>query len=197
MPAHIERQTPRAFFQELVDRAMSHQRLAPSPGSGSYLAQLLEDFVRPERLFAQAGTEPDRPLAELFYLALAAGGSRKLALLKLTGDLSLFVTGFFPDSLSRSLTSPDYYVRLGGRAYGTLSSEASNRALAKLFDELAAHFRRFADVLNEVSHECTLVDDSNLLRLYESWLSTRSKRSARVLRERGILVVPAASSAVH
>ncbi|NJL29621.1 MAG: hypothetical protein HC897_17895 [Thermoanaerobaculia bacterium] len=197
MPAQLEHPTARAFFQEQIERAMSHQRLAASSDSGSYLAQLLEDFVRPERLFVRAGAEPDQPLAEIFCLALAADGCRKLALLKLAGDLSLFVAGFFPDSLSRSLASADYYVKLGGRAYGTLSSEASSTAIALLFDELAGHFRRFADVLNEVSHECTLVDDGNLLRLYDTWLTTRSRRSARVLRERGIMVVPTASSAVH
>lgn len=196
MTAQISSQTPRAFFQELVDRAMSHQRLVSSRGSGSYLVQLLEDFVRPERLFASAGTEPGQPLSEIFCLALTAGGTRKLTLLKLTGDLSLFVTGFFPDSLSRSLNSANYYVRLGGQAYGTLSNEASSIVPAQLFDELAAHFCRFADVLNEISHECMLVDDSNLLRLYESWLATGSTRSARVLRERGIHAVPV-SSAVH
>ena len=68
--------------------------------------------------------------------------------------------------------------------------------LRDLFGELAEKFAAFADVLSEVSEECALTDDRNLLRLYERWRQTGSQRSAEMLRARGILVVPS-SDAVH
>lgn len=194
MGPSIDQKTPMEFFKERVDEAISHQKVDPSETSRYYLTQLLEAFIRPDALYAQAGVASDEPLGKLFCEAAIAGGRRRYLLFRLTGDLSLFLSGFLSESLVRSPVSPGFYVDLGGQAYGVISQE--HPRLGELFAELAANFGRFADILAEVSEKCALTDDANLLRLYERWLSTGSERSAEVLRERGILVVPS-SDAVH
>ena len=60
-----------------------------------------------------------------------------------------------------------------------------------MFDELAAKFPAFVDVLGEVSERTALTSNADLLRLYEKWLRTRSRRSGDLLAARGI--VPNAS----
>ena len=57
-----------------------------------------------------------------------------------------------------------------------------------MFFELSAKFGRFVDVLNEVSEESSLTAAAGILRLYERWLQTGSKRSENRLREEGILL---------
>ncbi len=196
MTLNIHRETPAELFQELVEEAIAHQKVDSSVDSTTYLVQLLSSFVRPERIFAEAGAEPDQPLAEIFCTAISSDGMRKIALLKLTGDVALFVTGFASDSLSRSLVDASYYGRLGGLADGKEASLSQSPPVGSLFAELASHFSRFVDVLNEVSENCALTDSSNILRLYENWLSTGSERAAELLRRQDILVVPG-STEVH
>lgn len=190
----IHHETPMELFKQEVEQALVHQGIESSESSTWYLVQLLESFVRPERLFSSAGIDPDRPLAELYCRGLICEGRRKFILLKLTGDLALFLSGFLSESLQRGLVGVGYYTQLGGRAYGALSAE--RHGAGELFGELSEKFPLFAEVLCEVSERCSLTDNSNLLRMYERWLETGSVRSAELLRERGIHVVPG-SSEIH
>ena len=48
--------------------------------------------------------------------ALDGGGAEQRASLKQIGDVSLFISGFFSDSLRRKLVDVDYYVSIGGGA---------------------------------------------------------------------------------
>jgi hypothetical protein len=188
MTQTIARQTPKELFRDLVQEAMEHQALDSSDLSSYYLVALLEDFVRPDRRFAALGMAGSEALAEIFCRAVAEAGPRRHALLKLTGDTSLFLAGFFPESLDRAALGMDYYIRLGGCAYGTAAGESPNATTAAVFDELAARFVQFVDVLGEVSEQCALLDDTNLLRLYQQWQETGSERAAALLRKAGVVL---------
>jgi hypothetical protein len=84
----------------------------------------------------------------------------------------------------------DYYIALGERAYGSLA-RTSDDTFADVFDELSGKFSGFVDVLGEVSERTALSSNTDLLRLYEKWLRTRSPRSGDLLAQKGI--VPNAS----
>ena len=105
------------------------------------------------------------------------------------GDLSLFISGFFSDSLNRSLVDVDYYIQIGEAAYSSLARQ--DDTLGDVFDELSDKFAAFVDVLGEVSERSSLTSNTDLLRLYEKWLRTGSRRSGDLLASRGI--VPNAS----
>ena len=112
------------------------------------------------------------------------------ASLREIGDASLFISGFFSDSLRRKLVDVDYYVSIGGSAYTALSRFDAD-TLSPVFGELAENFVGFVDVLSEVSERTSCTSNADLLRLYEKWLKTGSRRSGQLLVERG--VVPNAS----
>jgi hypothetical protein len=59
--------------------------------------------------------------------------------------------------------------------------------LGDVFDELSDKFTTFVDVLGEVSERTSLSSNSDVLRLYERWLRTRSRRSGDLLAARGIV----------
>ena len=82
--------------------------------------------------------------------ALQAAGVRQRDELRQVGDLSLFISGFFSDSLNRSLVDVDYYIQLGEHAYGSLARQGDG-TFGDVFDELAGKFPAFVDVLGEVS----------------------------------------------
>ena len=182
----IHRQTPTELFTELVADAMDHQKFHSSPGSTAYLVQLLATFVRPDSLYARMEVRPDQPLAEIYLTAVCADGMRRFTLFKLSGDLALFISGIFSDSLKRQTVDVDYYGTLGGRAYATVAVSCHSREQATLFEELATNFGRFVDVLGEVSESCGLTDSTDVLRLYERWLKSGSRRGAAALRQLGV-----------
>lgn len=182
----IHTETPTQLFEELVAGAMDHQNVRSSAGSAAYLVQLLEAFVDPQRLYSDAEVTPARPLAEIFLDAVSADGMRRFTLLKLSGDLSLFIAGVFSDSLKGQAVDVDYYGKLGGMAYSTVAVSCRSQEGAVLFEELAARFEVFVGVLSEVSENCGLTDGSDLLRLYDRWRRTGNQRSATVLRKVGV-----------
>lgn len=182
----IHTETPAELFAELVAGAMDHQRVRSSPGSSAYLVELLATFVRPDSLYSRAEIHPDRPLAEIYLTAVSADGMRRFALLKLSGDLALFLSGIFSDSFQRQIVDVDYYGALGGKAYATAAVSCHSRRQARLFEELATQFGRFVDVLSEVAEGCGLIDSSDVLRLYERWLKSGSRHCASRLQQLGV-----------
>ncbi len=183
-------QTPTEYFRELVEKAIARQKLTSSEVSSFYLVQLLDSFVRPDRALSDSGVDYDQPLAHLLCEAIASAEGRRFTFFKATGDLSLFISGFFSDSLSRKQVDFDYYVSMGGYAYRRAARLSAHQTAADVFEELSQKFVRFVDVLTEVSEASALTDHQSLLRLYEKWLRTGSERAGAKLREHGVLPAP-------
>jgi hypothetical protein len=180
----IVSESPMEYFKELVDSAIEHQHVDAAQDTTFYVVNLLAGFA------AGAALPDEEPLAFALSRALASGGSRQRVELRRVGDLSLFVSGFFSDSLKRKLVDVDYYATLGGYAYGSLS-RVERDTFSAVFGELAEKFAAFVDVINEVSERSSLSSNTDLLRLYEKWLRTGSRRDGELLSNRGI--VPNAS----
>ncbi len=173
------------YFKELVDGALAHQRIEAQELTTFYIVHLLAGFLQRSD---DAGD--DAPLALRLARAMETGGARQRAGLKQVGDMSLFVSGFFSDSFARKLVDVDYYAQIGGFAYSVLSRFETD-TWSPVFAELADNFTGFVDVLSEVSERTSCASNADLLRLYEKWLKTGSRRSGELLAERG--VVPNAS----
>lgn len=188
--ALFRNESPIEYFKELVEDALSHQHLQADEMTAFYVVNLLAGFVRLDRGLAE-GVGPDgEALGVRLLRSLEADDSRNRAALRRVGDLTLFISGFFSDSLNRKLVDIDYYVTLGGYAYGSLSRREVD-SFASVFAELAAKFVAFVDILTEVSEQSAIASNADLLRLYEKWLRTGSRRNGELLAERGI--VPNAS----
>jgi hypothetical protein len=184
----LREEAPAEYFKELVDSALARQRLQAADLTAYYLVNLLCQFVRPEG----GGTAAldSEPLAIRLARALQTGGSEQRARLRSLGDFSLFMSGFFPDSLRRTTVDVDYYVSMGEYAYGSLSRRDED-AFAEVFGELARKFVGFTDVLADISERTAVTSSADLLRLYEKWLRTGSSRDGKKLIDLGI--VPNAS----
>lgn len=156
-----------------------------------YLINLLALFGRTDH---HANTNTlciDKPLA--LMLADISASKNKIErnkILQQLGDVALFISGFFSDSLNRKIVDLDYYVAMGGSAYGSLSSglrgTVNASTLGPVFDELSEKFVGCVDLLNEVSAASNMHNDSDILRTYETWLRTGSKRAEKNLRNLGI-----------
>jgi hypothetical protein len=200
MPEGLVREEAAAlFFRDQLIAAMEHQKVSTSAFTESYLVHLLAAFVRGEGL---PGREPgfdETPLALLYARALAASPFERALLLRATADTALFVSGFFAPSLPGGPGDVRYYAALGGRAYACLSRELGpeDPAGTSVFNELAARFLQFADVLAEISEKTRLASPLSVVRLYERWAETGSRRAAALLAAQGITPVAPSGTARH
>ena len=76
--------------------------------------------------------------------------------------------------------------RLGRLIYVESLGRGPRRVLARVFGELAAKFQPLVDALNEVSESTGRQSNRDVLRLYELWLKTGSRRAHGLLQEAGI-----------
>ena len=180
----FHRETPAEYFRALVEAALQHQQIRAGELTSYYLVNLLCNYIR--LTDGSPASLDDEPLALRLARALETGGVEQRARLRSLADDSLFVSGFFSDSLRRKVVDVDYYVSMGEYAYGSLS-RWEHDTFAETFAELARRFAEFVDVLGEVSEQSGLTSNHDLLRLYERWLRTGGRRSGQQLVERGIV----------
>jgi hypothetical protein len=179
------------FFRTSVEEAIARQGVAVDPQTAHYVVNLLTLFSRSEQLYEQQGDVYGiRPLALMLADAAEAGtAEERNYCLQRIGDVSLFISGFFADGLKTAAVDIDYYISMGGTAYGSLSDEVRGtvrgRAFAAVYRELAQKFQAFVDVLHEVRDGNPAEVD--LLRTYEVWLRTGSKRAERLLRANDVV----------
>jgi hypothetical protein len=150
------------YFHEVVTDALSVVDLPASEPASWYLVGLLGEMTR-SRI-------DDEPLG-----------------VKL--DTSLYVAGYFAESLSRSLVDVDYYVGLGQTAYAQLARSLPSKSIGEVYEELAENFPRFVDVLAEVRKRSDFAT-ADVGKLYEMWLRTRDAWIEKKLRAAGVLVDP-------
>lgn len=186
------------YFRTSIEDVITRQGVDVDPHAAHYVVNLLTIYSRSDELYENHGeTYGLRPLA--LMLADAADAEtpeqRKYVLQRI-GDVALFIAGFFADGLARKAVDVDYYIRMGGNAYGSLSEEVRGtfrgNAFASVYRELALKFQVLVDVLNEISTGPRADSDIDLLRTYEVWLRTGSRRAEKLLRDNG--VVPIADS---
>ena len=177
------------FFHEVVTDALEVVEVEASEPASWYLVGLLGDMSR-TRL-------TDEPLGVKLVEAPVDPGAR-VRTLKQVGDTSLYVAGYFAESLSRSLVDVDYYVGLGQSAYAQLarafgpqprSAGSVQRSIGDVYEELADKFPRFVDVLAEVRKRTQMAElGDDIGKLYEMWLRTRDAWIEKKLRAAGVLV---------
>ena len=181
----------REFFKDELHGALEKQQVAVEGQTEHYVVNLLTLFSRSEALYDQTPEGPRlKPLALMLSDALEARsqGDRNRGLQRL-GDVSLFIAGFFAQSFARKLVDVDYHIAMGGRAYATLAdtlSRGRSRVLGHVFGELAEKFQPMVDALNEVSETAYTHSDKDILRLYEIWLKTGSRRCYDILKRLGV-----------
>jgi hypothetical protein len=183
------------YFRTSIDGVISRQRVDVDPHAAHYVVNLLTLFARSEEFFEDDGDHVGlRPLALMLAEAADARTStQRNHSLQRIGDVALFVAGFFADSLASRAVDIDYYIYMGGNAYGSLSEEVRGtfrgNAFADIYRELAVKFQVLVDVLNEVRDGARQESDVDLLRTYEIWLKTGSERARKLLSQNGVVPI--------
>jgi len=193
----------RDFFRTSIDDVIEKQGVALDPHATHYVVNLMTLFARSEEFYEDDGeTYGLRPLALMLADAADAPNIEvRSQFLQRIGDVALFISGFFCDSLASKAVDVDYYIYMGENAYGSLSEETRGtfrgNAFADVYRELATKFHVLIDVLNEVRDSASGGSDVNVLRTYEVWLKTGSRRAENLLRQQGIVPIADAKGKRH
>jgi len=183
------------YFRTSIEEVISRQGVDVDPHATHYVVNLLTLFSRADRLYEDHGDSYGlRPLALMLADAAdAQSPAQRNQSLQRIGDVALFISGFFADSLATHAVDVDYYINMGENAYGSLSEEVRGTFRGKIFAatyrELARKFQILVDVLNEVRDGARLESDIDLLRTYEVWLKTGSRRARNLLRQHGVVPI--------
>lgn len=167
------------LFGELVAGALARQHVVASERTTSYLVSLCVELTH-ARL-------TDEPLSMKLALSETPGGAPRVVALKEVGDTSLYITGFFTESIERKLVAADYYIGLGEAAYRELAARLTASSVSEVYEELAAKFPRFVDVLADVRGRVDL-GTTDVAALYEQWLRSRSDWVEGRLKRLGVIL---------
>lgn len=183
----------RGFFKEILREAFEECKVVPHPTVSLYLTDILQHYMFANNLFvenAETGKKMRQTLAETFLLASQAPPAKRIELLKRLGDFSLYISGFFGDSLHRKLVDVDYYREMGGAAYQSLSTTVREADFSYLFLDISKKFTVYTDVFSVISEKSMATEDESreVFVLYEKFLKTGSDRAKMRLIEKGVLV---------
>ncbi len=171
-----------SFFNEMVNDALDQRRLKTYPLVSKYLVDLLQFYT------SSTNFENRETLAEQYLKAMQEESQAlKTKKLKNLGDMSLYVSGFFGDSLKRKVVDIDYYAEIGGRAYDCLAQEIQEDTFSKVYGEISSKFLDYVDVLTIVSQKSLVQSNEDLLRLYDRYITTGSELARDQLLEKGLI----------
>ena len=190
----------REFFREALATALEQQHLQVKDHTEHYVVNLLAMFARTEALFEPG---PDgaqlKPLALLLAEALearddgqplpdaAAPRRRRAVRLRLPRAAASRAGWWTSITTSRWAAAPTARSR-------RLRARGPRRVLATVFAELEDKFQPLVDALNDISDSAAKHSQRDVLRLYELWHRTGSRRAHRLLMRLGIQ--PVASGAL-
>ncbi len=199
MPVH----NLRDYFRTSIDDAIAEQGVDMDPHATHYVVNMMTLFSRSDQFYQDDGeTYGLKPLALMLADAADAPSTEQRSqTLQRIGDVALFISGFFVESLANKAVDIDYYMTMGKSAFGSLSEEVRGtfrgNAFADVYRELATKFQILIDVLHEVRDSARAESDVNLLRTYEIWLKTGSRRAENLLRQQGIVPISDARRPRH
>lgn len=176
----------RQWFRERLDAALERQKVSAGVGTRAYLVELLAALGLGRRR-----TPGQVPLAlQLIDARQAPSGLERMERYRALGDDALCLAGLFSDHLEQRGLSPQYVREMGGGAYesaGMLAAHsATEAARIDVYHDLAHRFPTFAEVLEEVRESTALRTPQDIVKLYDKWRRTGSRRAAERLLEEGV-----------
>ena len=146
------------FFAELIATSSEDQDISLSTDVEVYVLGVVTGFFSGPDVVDRGVV-----LKGLLQEALDSKGIVRREYLRITGDIALFITGVFPNSISRKTRMNAYkvgdYIDIGRSAYHHIDTH--------LYGELAFKFPEIVDVLNSVSEELFEGPHGNLAKYIE------------------------------
>lgn len=170
------------FFHGLIEEASNKHRIVVGEDLKYYLVSLLSSNMgKSEQEYCES------PLAILIHEANFAPLNKKIEMLKFIGDESLYMAGYFSESLKRKLVDRSYYINIGGMAFRTLAGVSVIKSSKELYKDIYKDFSKLVELLTAVSIQTFSSNYEDIVRLYESWQISKSQVIENKLKEKGVI----------
>lgn len=176
------------LFRSLLDDGLKRVSLRISLPAQAYIGDLLVFYIHSDHLFDQdmdSGRKNIKTLSEFYFKAHKAPFNEKLNMLKQIGDRSLYLVGFFRESLNKKLVSLDYYLDMGQNAYESL---AEHHPQEEIFSELSYYFPDLVDALSYIAQKKSIRTNKDLIKICNDYIKTGSKVAACQLEDHGFFI---------
>lgn len=170
----------RRFFTGLAECAFQTRLGVADPPLVDYLAALLTDFVRCDRIFRLRKLSGDRleEVAEMLLEAQQRVGDARREVHRHVGDFTLFWTGVYPEALDRlqGESRKDRlvnYTAQGKRAYYIASTMRTdqNAQECDVLERISLQFELCAFGLNEIRREWERRDPAQAGQIAQIWIN--------------------------
>jgi len=165
----------REFFKGMLGQVSHDHGLGLADLTELYVVNLLAEFVVADKLFTEeeGGRKDHEPLAVLYHRAQTQAREERIRTLRRLGDVSLYKAGFFSEALREGAVGPDYYIQMGGAAYGHVAQLVAATGFAGMYRELCEKFRGVVEVLEEIAARGLVANGpQGALKVYEAWSRT-------------------------
>lgn len=173
----IIKSTEEYFFKEF-NLAQSKTGICLEEDLKVYLLKLLVS-----NLDNKTNLDLNKALGVLFLEAIKEPQCIAVKKLKSIADHTLYMAGYFSQSLNNKLIDINYYCNLSKKAYLELYSILDE----VIYNKIVNNYSCLIDVLTELSFHTMQTSTKNLIQLYDRWLETGSTVIERKLNENGIL----------
>ena len=138
----------RRMFRTLTEMSFEHIEVHDRDLS-RYVADLLVEFIHVDNLF-RLRDQQGRRLDHLVDMVRDQAPSDEREARKHIGDYTLFITGLYPESLTRRrrAVSPEYYITQGKEAYLIVAEMDRSKPTETLFRKLSDQFEYCVTALN-------------------------------------------------
>ena len=180
--------TVEEIFKSIIIESLDRMRIEVSWSVQNYLGNLLHSYIQSDHLFetdTDSGKKNLMPLAQIYLKAQKVSLSERLFLLKQIGDRSLYLGGFFRESLNKKLINPNYYFHIGQGAYDSL---AEHHPEEEIFRDLSYHFVELMDALSYIACKHSIRTEEDLMGVCVKYLKTGSKIAGCQLEDYGFSV---------
>ncbi|MFZ3230144.1 MAG: hypothetical protein WA160_08060 [Pseudobdellovibrio sp.] len=185
--------SPEEHFSEVVSEACVERKVKMHPQVQAYLVQVLNRYLISKNfhqpLQNDSTEKPPETFAEMYLTAISAESPKNKELMRTVADRSLYLTGFFSESLHKKIVDIEYYTDIGSAAYYNLSVWTKEDTLSNVFSTFSKRFKDFVEVLNYVSEKSIVQADQNVLNLYDRYLRTGSELAREKLNELGVVTL--------
>jgi hypothetical protein len=200
----IETGNLKLFFYQSLSGICQRRSVDSSDSSIAYIVNLLCHYARSDQLFDwdQERGYDIQPLALLYGEAIQATNQKhRVSALRRLGDVALFISGMFSASLRRKPIGVDYYINIGGGAYGWLSDNLESRKSVPLnhevFRELSERFSVFVSILDEFADDSGLRGNKDPISLYKLWSKNSDSQIAGNIKHKRLPINGINSQFVH
>ncbi len=127
-------------FTELICTSIESQDLEISSRAEAHIVEVVTSFTTATHVVRESSY-----LNDLLRKAFESNGRVRTEYLRVAGDIALFVSGIFPDSIEsrRNWFNLGDYIDIGQTAYDNINTTT--------FNELAIKFPEVVEMLNDVS----------------------------------------------